>query len=73
MVDPQLMYPMDSIVCQTVLSKLLGPLPTWKDKLEVAYRSGYNMIHFTPIQVKAAHILSQLPSNQDIPAGLGSL
>ena len=49
--DPELVYPLDSIICQTVLSKLLGPLPTWKDKLEVAYRSGYNMVHFTPIQV----------------------
>ena len=51
LVDPELIYPLDSIICQTVLSKLLGPLPTWKDKLEVAYMSGYNMIHFTPIQV----------------------
>ena len=51
LVDPELLFPLDSIVCQTVLSKLLGPLNTWKDKLEVAYRSGYNMVHFTPIQV----------------------
>ena len=42
--------PLDSIACQTVLSKLLGPLHTWKDKLEVAAKSGFNMIHFTPIQ-----------------------
>ena len=40
---------LDSIVCQTVLSKLLGPLDSWMDKLEVADMSGYNMIHFTPI------------------------
>ena len=64
MVDPELMYPMDSIVCQTVLSKLLGPLPTWKDKLEVAYRSGYNMIHFTPIQVLTAHCPYPLTATQ---------
>ena len=42
--------PLDSIACQTVLSKLLGPLNTWRDKLEVAAKSGFNMIHFTPIQ-----------------------
>eukprot|EP00092_Neocalanus_flemingeri_P012105 GFUD01013053.1.p1 GENE.GFUD01013053.1~~GFUD01013053.1.p1 ORF type:complete len:1475 (+),score=544.67 GFUD01013053.1:73-4497(+) len=54
LVDPELVYPLDSIICQTVLSKLLGPLPTWKDKLEVAHRSGYNMVHFTPIQALGA-------------------
>ena len=39
-VDPDLPHglQLDSVVCQTVLSKLLGPLHTWKDKLEVAYR-----------------------------------
>ena len=42
--------PLDSIACQTYLSKLLGPITTWKDKLEVAGKSGFNMIHFTPIQ-----------------------
>ena len=61
--DPELVYPLDSIICQTVLSKLLGPLPTWKDKLEVAYRSGYNMVHFTPIQVCAtAYCYSATPT-----------
>ena len=39
-VDPDLPHglQLDSVVCQTVLSKLLGPLHTWKDKLEVAHR-----------------------------------
>ena len=68
-VDPELPrgLPLESLVCQTVLAKLLGPLASWRDKLEVAYRwvpchvsrvtryklhdrSGYNMLHFTPIQ-----------------------
>ena len=48
--DPSLPLPLSGLVCQTVLSKLLGPLPDWRDKLEVAYRCCYNMIHFTPIQ-----------------------
>lgn len=32
------------------MAKCLGPLSTWSDKLQVAYESGYNMLHLTPIQ-----------------------
>ena len=51
LVDPKLDFPMDCIQCQTVLTKNMGPLSSWKDKILVAKESGYNMIHFTPVHV----------------------
>ncbi|KAG7221002.1 hypothetical protein INR49_001720 [Caranx melampygus] len=42
--------PMDCITIQTYLSKCLGHLDDWPDRLRVAKESGYNMIHFTPLQ-----------------------
>uniref|UniRef100_A0A1I7XD66 Glycogen debranching enzyme n=1 Tax=Heterorhabditis bacteriophora TaxID=37862 RepID=A0A1I7XD66_HETBA len=41
--------PFHGIACQTHLTKLLGSLPTWLERLRVSKECGYNMIHLTPI------------------------
>ncbi|CAL1548001.1 unnamed protein product [Lymnaea stagnalis] len=57
LVDPTLKHgknqeeiTMDAIICQSVITKLLGPFKDWVPRLQVAYESGYNMVHFTPVQ-----------------------
>ncbi|KAF7653347.1 hypothetical protein LDENG_00084160 [Lucifuga dentata] len=42
--------PLDCITIQTYLSKCLGCMDDWPDRLRVSKQSGYNMIHFTPLQ-----------------------
>ncbi|CAF1646320.1 unnamed protein product, partial [Didymodactylos carnosus] len=62
-VEPKLTFPdgsgdvlpIDCIECQSVLSKSLGPFEEWESRLLISKYSGYNMVHFTPIQ-KLYHI-----------------
>ncbi|KAF8361461.1 agl-1, partial [Pristionchus pacificus] len=80
LVDPSLSIngsplPLDSVVGQTHLAKLLGPLSEWKDRLRVSKESGYNMIHLTPIHslgisnssysIKSHHELNETLNEKD--------
>ena len=49
-VDPKLSYSPNGLSCQTYITKLLGPLSEWKQRLQTAVECGYNMVHLTPIQ-----------------------
>ena len=42
--------PLEAICMQTVLTKCLGPLSEWQQRLQVAKECGYNALHFTPMQ-----------------------
>ena len=64
LVSPDLGYTPESISCETYVTKLLGKVSEWLPRLEVAHRSGYNMVHFTPVQQLGASQSSYSISNQ---------
>ncbi|XP_065187406.1 glycogen debranching enzyme-like isoform X3 [Sycon ciliatum] len=84
-VEPQLQFAdgnildLDAITLQTVMAPILGNLSGWRDRLCVAKESGYNMIHYSPIQelgcsgsaYSIAEQLHLLNESRDEPLGAG--
>ena len=46
--------PLNSLNIESVISKWMGPVSTWKDKLSNIKNKGFNMIHFTPLQERGS-------------------
>jgi glycogen debranching enzyme len=62
---------MDSICLQTVLPKCLGPISQWKHQLRASFLTGYNFIHFVPLQKRGCSnspysIYDQLSLSDDL-------
>lgn len=67
---------LEEICCQTVHSKLLGPINSWESRLQVSKETSYNMVHFTPIQELGASgssysVKNQLQVNQEFSSQPG--
>lgn len=45
---------LNSLNVESVISKWMGPVSTWKGKLTKIKSKGYNMIHFTPLQERGS-------------------
>lgn len=45
---------LNSLNIESVISKWMGPVDTWKEKLGLIKDKGYNMIHFTPLQQRGS-------------------
>ncbi|EFO20837.2 hypothetical protein LOAG_07652 [Loa loa] len=41
---------LNAVTCITHISKLLGSFDMWEERLKIAAKAEYNMIHFTPVQ-----------------------
>ncbi|CAG8458945.1 397_t:CDS:10 [Ambispora leptoticha] len=68
--------PLDSLVIETVLPKLLGPLNKWDQHIKAISELGYNMIHYVPIQARGISnspysLYDQLAFSDDLFDGTG--
>ncbi|BFZ63502.1 bifunctional 4-alpha-glucanotransferase/amylo-alpha-1,6-glucosidase [Saitoella coloradoensis] len=56
-VDPALKMsgeplPLEAVALQSVIAKWMGPVHEWDARLKAIKEKGYNMIHFTPLQMR---------------------
>lgn len=45
---------LNALNIESVVSKWMGPVDTWRDKMVQIKQKGYNMIHFTPLQARGS-------------------
>lgn len=45
---------LNALNIESVISKWMGPVNTWENKLTLIKEKGYNMIHFTPLQQRGS-------------------
>jgi glycogen debranching enzyme len=69
--EPTTPIPLDGLVIQSVLPKLLGRFSEWDAHMKAISDLGYNMIHFVPMQVRGASnspysIYDQLSFSNDL-------
>ncbi|KAG0250878.1 hypothetical protein BG011_008005 [Mortierella polycephala] len=50
--DIPLSMPLEGLIIESVVPKWLGKLSEWEPHLETIAKSGYNMIHFVPLQYR---------------------
>jgi glycogen debranching enzyme len=70
--------PIDGIVLQTFIPKWLGPLRGWDPHFQACAKSGYNMVHFAPMQERGGSnspysLSNQLSFASELFEGMGTL
>ena len=46
--------PLDAVMIQSLIPKWMGPLSQWRAHIDLVKQSGYNMIHFAPMQQRGS-------------------
>ncbi|RHZ74047.1 hypothetical protein Glove_227g25 [Diversispora epigaea] len=69
--EPTVPIPLDGVVIQSNLPKLMGKFSQWDPYLKITSDLGYNMVHFLPMQIRGASnspfsIYDQLSFSDDL-------
>lgn len=52
--SPHKQLPLDAIMIETMIPKWMGPLAQWQSHIDLVQQTGYNMIHFAPMQQRGS-------------------